>query len=87
MSKYMPLNEQDKRALHKLDVDFNFNDSGEIATISGNMKVTIIRPPPAGSGQFLMTIEFPNNELFDIRLSREQFSTLQMTNPESRSGP
>ena len=56
MTLRIPFDDQDKLALHALDPDFAIDPSGEIATITGRMKIKITR-----IGERLrLEIEFPN---------------------------
>lgn len=47
------------------DTDFAINDSNEVATITGAMKIEIIRAADDGGARLRLRIRFPNDELFD----------------------
>jgi hypothetical protein len=68
----MRLDDQDKRALHALDDTFTVNNNGEVASITGEMDVTIIRPADDGGAQFWLTLKFPSGEELDVRIRRIQ---------------
>jgi hypothetical protein len=68
----MRLDDQDKRALHALDDTFTVNNNGEVASITGEMEITIIRPADDGGARFWLTIRFPSNETLDVRIARSQ---------------
>lgn len=61
------LDDQDKRALRKLD--FVLSADAESATIAGEMEVAVVR---SAADRFELTITFPNGEDFLIRLARSQ---------------
>ena len=61
-----------KRALLKLDDGVIFSSGDEVAVISGEMEIKLVRPPDADGGQFLLTIMFPSGRDFLIRLGRRQ---------------
>jgi hypothetical protein len=68
----MKFNAKDEQALRALATGFAID--GEIAVIAGEMEIMIERP---AEDRYKMTIGFPNNEKFDILISRaktlEQF--------------
>jgi hypothetical protein len=70
MAKCMQLDNQDRQALQALDSDFTYSDGDEVAKVSGEMEVTIIRP--AGGNQFWLTLRFPSGETLDVRIARTQ---------------
>ena len=72
MAKCMPFDNQDKAALRKLDDDFTFSTDGEVAAISGEMEVEIVRPADDGGAQLWLTITFPGGEKFDVKIRRAQ---------------
>ena len=39
----MRLDDQDRRALSALDDDFTISDDGEVATVTGEMEIEIVR--------------------------------------------
>jgi hypothetical protein len=59
----------DRRALEALDGDFKIGANGERAVISGEMEIEIIRPD---ADRLELTIRFPGDERFLIRLLRTQ---------------
>jgi hypothetical protein len=65
-------NDQDKRALHKLDHDFVISADGETATVAGEMEVVIVRPADDDGARFWLTIKFPSGEELDVRIARAQ---------------
>jgi hypothetical protein len=59
---------QDKAALRALDSDCAIDASGEVATITGSVKIEIVR---VGDERYQLAIDFPGKE-FVILLSRDR---------------
>jgi hypothetical protein len=55
------LDDTDRRVLDALDHDFEIDDSNEVATVSGEMAVEIIRPADADGTRYQIQITFPGN--------------------------
>ena len=70
MASHIRFDTQDRAALRALDEDFEISADGETASITGEMRTTVVRP--ADGNQFWLTIAFPNGELFDVRIARAQ---------------
>jgi hypothetical protein len=72
LARCMKFDDRDKAALHALDDTFTVNNNGEVASIAGEMEVTIIRPADDGGARFWLTIKFPSGEELDVRIARAQ---------------
>jgi hypothetical protein len=68
----MQLDDQDKRALRALDIDFSFSGDGEIASVVGEMEVTVVRPADDDGARFLLMLQFPSGETLEVRIARAQ---------------
>jgi hypothetical protein len=62
----------DRAALHKLDVDFAVSADGETATLSGLMKIEVIRSTDDNGNRLRLRIRFPNDERFDVWMLRDR---------------
>ena len=71
----MRFDDLDRRALRALDTDFAIDDSGEVATVAGEMKIELAR---TADDRLRLTIEFPGGEEFAVLLSRQR--TLEQLN-------
>jgi hypothetical protein len=63
-----PLDDQDIRALHSLDPDFEIKD--DAARIVGNMEIEVTRE---AQDRLCITIHFPNGQEFIVRTLRAPF--------------
>ena len=54
--QYQPFDAQDQAALHALDDDFAISGDGEVATITGEMEVVMVRPADGGGARFRLTL-------------------------------
>jgi len=72
MARCMKLDDQDQRALRKLDNDFVISADGEVAMVEGEMQVELVRPVDDGGAQFWLTIRFPGGEELEVRIARSQ---------------
>jgi hypothetical protein len=79
MPQHMRFDDQDKRAFAALDADFAISD--EVATISGQMEVEVVRLDDA---RLQLTITFPGGETLDVRIRRTQL--LQQLDVEADEG-
>ena len=70
MTRNMRFDDQDKRALRALELDFAISADGEIATVAGEMKVELVRPADDGGGRLWLTIRLPGGEEFAVRVFR-----------------
>jgi hypothetical protein len=68
----MRFDAQDQAVLAALDSDFTISADGEIASITGEMELKIIRPDHDGGNQFWLTIQLPGGEELDVRIRRAQ---------------
>jgi hypothetical protein len=69
--RHIRFDDQDKRALAALDADFAISADGEVAAVSGQMEVEIVRLAGDGGDRFRLRIRFPGEEL-DIKIGRAQ---------------
>jgi hypothetical protein len=60
-----------KHALRALD-EFTIDSDGETATITGEMKVVVVRPAADDGVRFLLTLQFPGGEELEVRIARTQ---------------
>ena len=68
----MQLDDQDNRALHKLDDGFTISADGQRAVVTGEMEIEIARPDHDGGKRFWLMITFTGGETLDVRIARSQ---------------
>jgi len=72
MTDRIQFDSHDEAALRALDRSFAIDASGEVAVITGEMKVEITRPADADGARFLLRLNFPGGETLDVRMARAQ---------------
>ena len=70
MTRNMRFDDQDKRALRALELDFTISADGETATVAGEMEIEMVRPAHDGGDQFWLTIRLPGGEELDVVIRR-----------------
>ena len=65
MARCMQFDDQDRQALERLG-EFSISQDGETASISGDMKVAIVRPQQKGDQQLWLTLTLPGGEDLDL---------------------
>ena len=70
MADHTPLDDMDRIALAKLDENFLVTPDSMAASVSGNMKLSIVRDADGSVDLFLLTLEMPGGELLDVRIRR-----------------
>lgn len=72
MTRSVRFTTEDTAALRKLDADAAIDDSNEVAVISGDMKLKVVRLAHDSGDQFRLTLTFPGAEELEIRIARVQ---------------
>ena len=72
MARCLQFDAQDQAALQALDSDITISADGEVATVTGEMEVEVVRPVDDGGNRFRLTITFPNGEELEVRIARSQ---------------
>ena len=72
MAQRLQFDVQDQAALRALDDTFTLDAAGEVATVTGEMEVEVIRLADDDGARFKLTIRFPNGEELEVRIARQQ---------------